>query len=186
MDLKTIDLGRILAPSLIYLILCSVASASWHQSTPVPPASGTLIDGTPFDLGKASQKGPVILYFTSTGCPVAAKANPYFDKISAAFEGSKVQFVGVVNADLKTTKSWMKNSKLRFGALSDGSYKTIKAFGVKKAPACYLIHKGKIVMHWDGWSKSILSQIITTAAKLASIAPPKVILHGAPSLTEVG
>ncbi len=186
MDLKTTGWGRILSPSLIFLILGGAANASGHQSRPLPPASGTLLDGSSFDLVKASQNGPVILYFTSTGCPVAAKANPYFDKISAAFKGSKVRFVGVVNADLKATKAWMKSSNLTFDAFPDGSYKTIRAFGVKKAPGCYLVDKGKIVMHWDGWSKSILSQIITTAARLASIAPPKVNIRGVPSLTEVG
>lgn len=172
-----------LAFSLLWL---SFVGLSAQSGVSAPRLAATLIDGAPFDLSQASARGPVLLYFTSTGCPVAAKANPYFDRLGKAFKGSKVRFVAVINSDLKSATSWMHLNRLQFDAIPDGQYKIIKSYGVKKAPACFLIASGKIVRSWDGWSKAILQQIIDSASKQARIAAPNISLRGAPAELETG
>ncbi len=170
-----------------------VAWSAWGFVQPVGPGAAApdftvrSTDGELIQLKHALEKGPVILYFTSTGCPVASKANPYYRELASAFKSTKVSFYAVVNAGEAETKAWALKRKLDFTCIPDGRYSIIKAFRVTKAPGCAVIGvDGTVLKYWDGWSKATLQAIARVVAAAARMTVPKLALKGASSTLEFG
>jgi len=158
-----------------------------RPGTVAPAIEGSLTNQKAFSLGQAVKKGPVFVYFTSTGCPVAEVSNPYFDRIATALKKTPVTFVAVVNNSVAKTRAWASKYKLKFDAFPDEKYKTIKAYKIVKAPGFAIIGKdGKILQYWNGWSAPTMMDAIAKACRLAGVRPPTIDLRGAPAEVEAG
>jgi len=121
------------------------------------------VDGKPFSLAEALQKGPVLLAFFKTSCPVCQYAFPFFERVYQANREQNVTVLGVSQDAAKDTKGFLKDYGVSFPvALDDKShgYAVSNAYGLTNVPTAFLISPGgEIEVSSVGWSKADVEEI---------------------------
>ena len=103
------------------------------------------LDGTPADLADYVEKGPVLIEFWATWCPVCAKLVPELNAAHARF-GGEVRFLVVavaVNQSQKSVKRHLEDHPLPYPVLWDTRGRATRAF---KAPTTSYI----VILGADG------------------------------------
>ena len=143
-------------------------------------------DGKTHTMKSLTEKGPVYLLFVKEQCSANPYATPYFVKIHEAY-GSKVNFVGVINAGKAGHANWKSQFKGQWNTLLDPDKKIISGFGVKRSTPVIKIGKnGKVEKVFNGWGKEALQLLVADMAKEAKIAEKPIDLSGAPARTQYG
>lgn len=143
--------------------------------------------GKRFRLKEALTKGPVLVYFISTTCPVTDAASKYYERIHKAFPTNKLTVVGVVNDDKAGFAEWNKEQKLTFPVLCDPEYKVIRAYEISASPTSVLIAPiGRVAKIWKGYSEGYLKEATGAAASYLKINPPMIDFSGAPKAVAAG
>src|SRR5437660_11150174 len=97
-----------------------------------------LLDGREFSLNQTRQRGPVVVAFFKTSCPVCQFAFPYLERIHKAYGKSyKVTVVGVSQDKAKDTVAFNRDFGVSFTTLFDyiGRYHASNAYKLINVPS---------------------------------------------------
>lgn len=171
-------------------------AAAWTLSKPtqdgmvgkVAPAIEASIAGDKrFVLSEALKKGPVLVFFISTSCPVTDEASKYYERINKAFKQGTMTVLGIANDDKPGFEEWNKTHNLTFPVVYDSEYKHIEAYKVVSSPTSMLIAPdGKIAKVWVGYSEGWLKETVGVIASYLKVDPPEVDFKGAPKSKALG
>jgi len=121
------------------------------------------LEGKPFSLAAALKKGPVLLAFFKTSCPVCQYAFPFFERVYQANRGQDVSALGVSQDSLKQTQGFLKDYGVSFPVAIDDEknrYAVSNAYGLTNVPTIFLIAPGgEIEATSVGWSKADVEEI---------------------------
>ena len=152
-----------------------------------PLFQGNTADGKSFRLATELQKGPAMLYFISSTCPVTKAATPYYKKLTNAYMAKGLRVMGVFNGNRQQFQNWQSENKVAFPVILDPKYSIINAYKIEYGPSTVLIDKsGAVVKFWSGYSRGYLQDAGSRAAKLLKISALKVDFSSAPSDPQAG
>ena len=83
---------------------------------PAPAFSGTMLDGSNFDLSEARGK-VVVMTFWSTRCEICHVEFPKLNRVIKSFDGKKVVFLSLTMDDETRVEAFLKNNDLDTGVL---------------------------------------------------------------------
>jgi peroxiredoxin len=105
-------------------------------------------------LAAILQKGPALLAFFKTSCPVCQLTFPYLQRMAAS---TSVRIVGISQDDANTTKGFNRRFGVTFETLLDESkagYPVSNEFGIGVVPSIFLVEQdGTISKAFSGFSK---------------------------------
>jgi peroxiredoxin len=136
-------------------------------SAGAPDFTLTTMDGKPFSLSQALQRGPVLLAFFKISCPVCQYAFPFLERMHQAYRGKNVTVAGISQNSRNDTALFQKEYGITFPMLLDdpANYKVSNAYGLTNVPTILLIAPdGAIEVSCVGWSRADIAAI---NAKLA-------------------
>ena len=126
-------------------------------------------DGAEYSLGKLIREGPLVLTFIKIGCPCSEAAQPFFNRLRAAYPHARI--LGVIDGDLGPANLWAKKIRVSYPLLLDPNLQLVRAYGVENSAYVVLVdQKGQIVMHWPGYCASMLQELGATLALLTRSA----------------
>lgn len=100
------------------------------------------------------QKGPALLAFYKSSCPVCQLTFPYLQRMSAS---TAVQVIGISQDNANTTQRFNQRFGVTFPTLMDESkagYPVSNQFGIRTVPSIFLIEPdGTISTAFSGFSK---------------------------------
>ena len=132
-------------------------------SRPAPAFTRKATDGAEYSLGKLIQEGPVLLTFIKIGCPCSESAQPYFNRLQVAYPHVKI--LGVIDGELGPANLWASKIRPSYPLLLDPELQLVRAYGVENSAYVVLVdQKGQILMHWPGYSASMLQELGATLA----------------------
>jgi len=91
----------------------------------------------------------VVLNFWASWCPPCVREAPYFEEVYNSYKEKGVQFLGISNDNEASLKKFIKDKKIKYPTLLDGSIDTIMSkWGIKALPTTFIIgHNGEILFH---------------------------------------
>jgi len=126
-------------------------------------------DGADYCLRELIRQGPVLLTFIKIGCPCSEAAQPYFNRLRAAYPHAKI--LGVIDGELGPANLWGQKIRVSYPLLLDPDLQLVRAYGVENTAYVVLVdQKGQITMHWPGYSASMLQELGATLARLTRSA----------------
>ncbi len=147
-----------------------MAEASREMLHRVAPAfTRKATDGAEYSLDKLIQEGPVLLTFIKIGCPCSESAQPYFNRLQAAYPQARI--LGVIDGGLGQANLWSSKIRPSYPLLLDPELQLVRAYGVENSAYAVLVDQnGQILMHWPGYSASMLQELGATLASLTRSA----------------
>jgi peroxiredoxin len=139
----------VLVPGPVFLS-CSHTPNTTTQDTSTYANNFTLYD---LDKNKVSlsdfQGKTVVLNFWASWCPPCAQEAPDFVATYNLYKTKGVQFLGISNDDATALKKFIKDKKINYPILLDGSIDTIMSkWEINALPTTFIIsHKGEILFH---------------------------------------
>jgi len=136
--------------------------AALTTGTRAPGFTLSTVGGKKVSLEDGLQKGPVVLAFFKTSCPVCQYAFPFLERMYQANQGANVTVLGVSQNDARDTKTFLHEYGVTFPvALDDpGKYAVSNAYGLTHVPtAFYVAPDGEIEISSVGWSKADMETI---------------------------
>ncbi len=135
------------------LVLLLVSSS--FAEGKAPDFTLTKLDGGKFRLSEQISKGPVILHFWDTCCPVCRLALPYIEKLHQAY-GDSLTILAISTdspKSLSKLRPLIKSNGYTFDAASDADMEIRKLFGGTESPLTLLIARdGRVVLRFVGSS----------------------------------
>ena len=138
------------------------------------------MEGKPFSLRDALQRGPAVLAFFKTTCPVCQYAMPFVERLFRAHQ-DHARIVGVSQHPKKETAQFRREYGITVPILLDepDSYPASNAYGLTNVPTIFLVAPdGRIEISSVGWNKKDLEEINRRLARAASVPPPAVFHRG--------
>lgn len=112
------------------------------------------LNGAGQSLDSILQKGPALLAFFKSSCPVCQLTFPYLERLAAS---TAVQVIGLSQDDAKTTTAFNNRFGVTFETLLDDSkagYVVSNEFGITAVPSIFLVEQdGTISQAFSGFSK---------------------------------
>jgi peroxiredoxin len=153
---------------------------------PAPNFTATGTDGKTYNLASVEKKAPLIMVFWKNPCPHNPRASSLVNSIVDAYKG-KVNFVGVVNADGDSAKSFQQQFGKDYVFLQDGSKSIIGSYQQRRSIAFVVVNKDKKVEAViGGYSQDAMAQLNAAMAKAAGMEEAKLDFSGAPTRTTYG
>lgn len=139
-----------------------------NAGTQTPAFELADLAGGTASVGSILQKGPALLAFFKSSCPVCQLTFPYLERLAA---GAQLQVIGISQDDAKTTQAFNQRFGVTFRTLLDESkagYPVSNDFGIATVPSIFLIEQdGTISRSFSGFSKRDLQSI----GDLAGVQP---------------
>jgi len=127
----------------------------------VPDSSGKV-----HTLADLTDGKPMYIYFILDNCPCSTSAEPLFHNLYARYKG-KINFVGVINADIKGAGVWAKSHGMPYTILADAKCDIVHKYGAKHSVYNALVTpEGKILKRWPGYSADMLKEVNAKMAEL--------------------
>ena len=148
---------RLSSITLALALAVPVALAVQEVGLPVgataPAVTVEDLDGKPVDLGRYIGKGPVLLEFWATWCPVCKALAPSLKQAHAQY-GPTVQFVAIgvgVNETRGSIKRHLANDPLPFPVLFDADGAAVRAYQAPTTSYIVVLDKtGKVTYTGTG------------------------------------
>lgn len=131
------------------------------------------LDGKPFALKDALERGAVVLVFFKVSCPTCQYALPFYDRLFKAYKNQHVTLVGVSQNDAKDTAAFAGQFGVTFPLLLDDtrSYPVSNAYGLTNVPTTFWIASdGEIEVSSVSWLKADFEAINRKMAEAGHIA----------------
>ena len=138
-----------------------------------PPFALKTLEGKPFALKDALERGPVVLVFLKVSCPTCQYALPFYERLFKAYKNQQVTLVAVSQNDVNDTAAFAREFGVTFPVLVDEmrSYPVSNAYGLTNVPTIFWIGTdGEIELSSVGWTKADFEQINRKMAEAAQIA----------------
>jgi peroxiredoxin len=153
--------------------------------TPAPTFTRTDTDGERIDLRAELAKKPVFLIFIMDGCPCSYEAQPFFQRLYAAY-GDKVEFIAITDGTMEQAKEWKAHFQMVYPVISEPKKELMHLYrAIHSAYTALLTEDEGVVQMWPGYSQAELESISGGLSK-ASGKRPKVDLAGAPHKPTTG
>jgi len=149
--------------------------AALDVSTLAPSFTLPTVQGKQFSLDEALNKGPVVLAFFKTSCPVCQYAFPFIERVYRANQDANVTVLGISQDNLRDTQAFLREYGVTFPvALDDpAKYAVSNAYGLTNVPTLfYIAAGGEIEISSVGWSKADVEAINQKLAQHRQQAPP--------------
>lgn len=119
------------------------------------------LDGKEFSLGKALQRGPVVLAFFKVSCPVCKFTFPFLERLFNTYGGGDVTFLGVSQDAASASRDFVREFGVTFPVLIDSAgYPVSNAYGLTAVPTYFLINPdGKVQVASVGFGKAEIQAI---------------------------
>jgi peroxiredoxin len=139
--------------------------------------------GRLWNLRDLAAKGPVVVAFFKTTCPVCQLAFPFLDRIHRGQAGQGISIFGVSQDDAASTREFTGDFGVTFPILFDtaeSGYPASNAYGISHVPSVFLVEPdGTISWTMDGFDKKALEslggrvgvQTFTQADKVPALKP---------------
>lgn len=126
-----------------------------------PRFSLPALDGKEYTLGSLLQRGPVVLAFFKTSCPVCQFTFPFLQRISERFAGGSASVIGVSQDDGRSTQEFNQEYGVKFPVLlDDAGYPASNAYGLTNVPTIFLVEPdGTVKVSCMGFDKAALETI---------------------------
>ena len=143
-------------------------------------------DGRTLDLDGLTQDRPLVMIFIKQGCPCSVAAQPYFNRLAAAF-GGKANVVGVIDGDAGAAAAWGSVHKVRYPILADPDLAIVRGYGAEASVYTALVAPGGTVEHlWPGYSAGMLAEVAARVAVHCQSEIPPIDSAGAPAELSTG
>jgi peroxiredoxin len=133
-----------------------------------PAASVEDLDGKPVDLGRYFGKGPVLLEFWATWCPVCAALEPALKDAHARY-GAAVPFVAIgvaVNETPASIRRHLATHPLPFPVLYDATGAAVRAFDAPTTSYVVVLDRtGKVSYTGTGSDQDIAAAVQRVAGR---------------------
>src|SRR5260370_4766025 len=127
---------------------------SLASGSPAPSFKRKSIERVKQSLEEILAKGPVLLAFFKSSCPVCQLALPYLERLAGS---SSLQVVAISQDDDAATRGFRQRFGITFPALLDQSkegYPASNAYGITSVPSLFLVEKtGEIANSSTGFCK---------------------------------
>jgi len=144
-----------------------------------PPFEAVASDGRACKLGELLRNGPVVLTFIKTGCPCSEAAQPFFNRVHAAYPDAR--FLGVIDAEADAAARWAERFRIAYPLLLDPGLRIVRDYEVENSAYIVVIDPGgRIVRHWPGYSADMLRELGLTLAGLTGAAERPIDVADAP------
>lgn len=114
-------------------------------------------------LAELAQKGPVLLAFFKTTCPVCQMTFPFLERLSKSHAPGAISVYGVSQDNAETTEEFNKEFGVTFPTLLDtaeSGYPASNAYGISHVPSLFLVERdGTIAWDLDGFNKRELEAL---------------------------
>jgi peroxiredoxin len=124
---------------------------------------------------------PVVLVFIRDGCPCSESAEPYFQRLQAAY-GERASFLGVIDGDLAMAREWATRHGTSYPILADFERVIIGDCGAERSAYVMLVAPGGTVEAvWPGYSSEMLAEVGARLARITGQAEVALDAEGAPA-----
>jgi peroxiredoxin len=162
-----------------------VVPGSWVDRKGEPVAGFTLpdVDGRPYTL--SSDTKPVLLFFVERECPCCVGAKPFLERVRSKYK-DVLDTVAVIDADVPRAKKWSDSVTALFPVLSDPEQKVVKQYRAERGAYTVLVHQGKIIRAYPGYSGAMLTDLGRAVAESAKVPVRPIDTSGAPEKMVTG
>jgi peroxiredoxin len=124
----------------------------------VPDVTLPSSDGATRSLRDLAAGGaPIVLVFIKDGCPCSESAQPYYNRLFAAY-GSKATFLGVIDRDPEGARAWGSKFRASFPIVADPDLSLMRALRATNSAYFVLIHHNAVSRMWPGYSVGMLEE----------------------------
>jgi peroxiredoxin len=127
----------------------------------------TSASGETHTLAETLKKGPVVLAFFKTSCPVCQFTFPFLERLHKRYGGEAATFWGVSQDNPRDTKQFCAEYGITFSVLLDErGYPVSNDYGLTNVPTVLLIEPGgKARISFTGFSKADLEALAKELAE---------------------
>lgn len=126
-----------------------------------------------------SQSKPVLLFFVERECPCCVGAKPFLERVRSKYK-DVLDTVAVIDTDIPQAKKWSDSVTALFPVLSDPEQKVVKAYGAQRGAYTMLVHHGKVLRAYAGYSRAMLADLGQAVAGAAKVPARPIDTSGAP------
>jgi peroxiredoxin len=173
----------ILAPPSAFLPVTDSmrAAARLMAGRRVTDLSAVGSDGRAYSPASEASGRPLVLVFIKDGCPCSESAEPYFQRLHAAY-GARASFLGVIDADPSTARDWASRHATPYPVLSDPDLRIVSACSAERSAYVMLVAPGgSVAALWPGFSAPMLSDVGARLARLTGQDEVSLDTTGAPA-----
>jgi len=120
------------------------------------------LDGKDHALGEILSRGPALLAFFKTTCPVCQLAFPFLDRLHRK-AGASAQFIAISQDNATDTREFLAEFGVSFPALLDEdrkNYPASNAFRISHVPSMFLVEQdGAVSWASNGFSRIELADL---------------------------
>ena len=133
---------------------------------PAPAFLAEATDGKTYRLEDVTSSKPLVLTFIKDGCPCSEAAQPFFNRLFAAYK-DEIRFLGVIDAEVSRARGWAKENSVPFPILADPESRIVHAYKAESSADVALVSKeGTIEVLWPGYSAQMLKDAGERLARL--------------------
>jgi peroxiredoxin len=129
-----------------------------------------LLDGGETTLAGILARGPVLLAFFKTSCPVCQLTFPFLDRVHAATLPGALQIYGVSQNDPEDTREFNQEFGVTFPTLLDSEesgFPVSNAYGISSVPTLFLVERGGAISQVvEGWQRKHIEGLAGPGAAL--------------------
>ncbi len=129
--------------------------------TPAPDIELPDLDGAPFELRNALQRGPVLLAFFKISCPTCQMTFPFLQRLADG-PSAGAQLIAISQDSAEDSREFQQRLGLTMRTLLDAKpgYQASNAYGISNVPSLFLIESdGTISVAADGFHKAALEEM---------------------------
>jgi peroxiredoxin len=163
---------RFARPLLAALLVAVVARSTRAQTAGIPVgahapnATVETLDGTPVDLAQYVGKGPVVLEFWATWCPLCRKLEPAMQAAQAKYPHVRFVSVGVPqNQTPERQREYAEKQQLKGTFVFDRDGKAIAAYQVPHTSYVVVIDAGGTVVYTGVGPEQDVDAAVSKVAK---------------------
>lgn len=111
-------------------------------------------DGTDRSLDDLTAKGPALLAFFKTSCPVCKMAFPVYAELERRY-GDEIPVVAVSQNPADEAGPWLDDVDFHGPTLVDDAdgHATSRAYQITSVPSLVMVEDGKVVAASEGWDR---------------------------------
>jgi peroxiredoxin len=138
-----------------------------------PDFSVSGLDGKAYDLRALLKRGPVVVTFFKSSCPVCQFTAPFLERLFQRYGGGDVTMLGISQDDPTVTAKFVSQFGMTFPVATDAKgYPASNVYGLTMVPTIFLIDvDGTVRVSSMGFNKADLESIAAYLAGRQRVAP---------------